>query len=419
MPFSKDRLRDALDGITVRGSFAGSCKFERTVDPQIFVEDVGTIKLPLSDEQAQQIISKARLAPCGKGSETIVDTTIRNTWELDSHNFKITAGAQWDEWLNSVLQHVANTLGITDPIHAELYKMLLYEKGAMFKAHTDTEKIPHMFGTLVISLPSPYTGGNVVVKHLDKRRVLNTFEHELAASFWYSDVSHEVLPVKSGYRWVLTYNLATTPSPERPLGDVMETGNKPLHEVMMSWARGSEAMPLYYALEHKYTQANISLAGLKARDRACVEELEKVSRDLGFEIFLATLEREDRGTAEDNDYDHYGRYHDYYDEEEDEDDDNEGGHHAIEECIDSELAAKFIYDLRGNEVMSSITIDESNILQEDPFGEDPDEEDYEGYMGNYVANQNLIRSGTTLILVQGPETTHWYRLSWSLCLRKE
>ena len=28
-------------------------------------------------------------------------------------------------------------LGINEPIRAEAYKMLIYEKGAMFKAHTE------------------------------------------------------------------------------------------------------------------------------------------------------------------------------------------------------------------------------------------------------------------------------------------
>ncbi|RGP79497.1 hypothetical protein FLONG3_2245 [Fusarium longipes] len=54
-------------------------------------------------------------------------------------------------------------MGISAPIRAEIYKMLLYEQGAMFKPHTDIEKIPGMFGTLVISLPSNHTGGDVVL----------------------------------------------------------------------------------------------------------------------------------------------------------------------------------------------------------------------------------------------------------------
>merc|ERR1711981_287382 len=67
-----------------------------------------------------------------------------------------------------------------------------------------------MFGTLVISLPSPHTGGDVVVKHCGKKLEFKTSMVTQGHSIimWYSDVTHEVLPVTSGYRWVLTYKLA-------------------------------------------------------------------------------------------------------------------------------------------------------------------------------------------------------------------
>lgn len=123
---------------------------------------------------------------------------------------------------------------------AELYKMLIYEKGAMFKAHTEsdtsylippvctlrslngtsrprpchhdsTEKIPGMFGTLVICLPSPHEGGDVVVKHSGQAKTFSTSLVQPSVLCWYSDVHHEVLPVTSGYRCVLTYNLAIPP----------------------------------------------------------------------------------------------------------------------------------------------------------------------------------------------------------------
>lgn len=66
-------------------------------------------------------------------------------------------------------------------IRAELYKMLLYEKGAMFKIHADSEKTLGMFGTLVISLPSAHFGGGVVVSHKGQRHVLQTYKHECLA----------------------------------------------------------------------------------------------------------------------------------------------------------------------------------------------------------------------------------------------
>ena len=43
-------------------------------------------------------------------------------------------------------------------VSAELYKLLVYEKGGFFLSHRDTEKAPGMFATLVISLPSSHEG---------------------------------------------------------------------------------------------------------------------------------------------------------------------------------------------------------------------------------------------------------------------
>ena len=40
--------------------------------------------------------------------------------------------------------------------------MLLYEAGGHFKKHRDTEKEEDMFATLIVQLPSKYSGGELV-----------------------------------------------------------------------------------------------------------------------------------------------------------------------------------------------------------------------------------------------------------------
>ncbi|CAP73318.1 uncharacterized protein PODANS_2_7100 [Podospora anserina S mat+] len=111
-----------------------------------------------------------------------------------------------------MLKDIATDLGISttsgQSIYAEPYKLLIHEEGAMFKAHTDTEKIPGMFGTLIISLPSAHQGGDIVLKYQSQTTIYKTSEHKQSWACWYSDVSHEVLPIHSGYHIVLTFNLA-------------------------------------------------------------------------------------------------------------------------------------------------------------------------------------------------------------------
>ncbi|KAI1774014.1 hypothetical protein F4818DRAFT_420545 [Hypoxylon cercidicola] len=384
-------LRKALEAISCKGDFASLQAIPR-LDPEIFVKDVGRIYLPLPQAQAREIIAKSHQAPFGKGSDTIVDTSVRSTWELNPGQFEI-RGTSWQSELDKMLCIVQEQLGITAPITAELHKMLIYEEGAMFKAHTDTEKIPGMFGTLVVSLPSPHEGGDVVVTHCGVEKTLQTSKEDMSCLFWYSDVSHEVLPLTAGYRWVLTYNLVTNHAAELPTANNLPE-NPELRRALDSWSQEMQeakipsiAAPRYWVLDHKYTEANISYQGLKAVDRECVRYLQKMCAELDFDLFLATLEKES-GTCEDEDDPFYGSYSYRHDNE------DRGDYHAIGVC-DVSYRSKYIFDLSGNKLAANVPLDANKILHgKNPFKGKPDEEDYEEYMGN-----------------SGPQATHWYRLS--------
>lgn len=131
----KDELLQAIENIQVDGTFASSSAVNR-LSAGIFVHGIGDIATPLSEVQAFQMIAKAHQAPYGKGSDTIVDTSVRNTWELDPSQFEL-RDPTWAAQVRILCTQVVETLGINGTIKAELYKMLIYEKGAMFKAHTE------------------------------------------------------------------------------------------------------------------------------------------------------------------------------------------------------------------------------------------------------------------------------------------
>lgn len=75
----KTELFEALQNIKAPGSFAGFQPFSTAPPDCIWVNDVGHIPMPLTEDKAQEIIAKCIQAPFGKGSETIVDTSVRNT----------------------------------------------------------------------------------------------------------------------------------------------------------------------------------------------------------------------------------------------------------------------------------------------------------------------------------------------------
>lgn len=128
-------LLEALDNIDASGSFASFGTLNPTY-PDIFVHDVGPITRPLDEPQARRLIEKSRLAPYGKGSDTIVDTSVRDTWELNPEQFEL-RNPKWGPFVQHICARVAGDLGVNSPFSAHLYKMLLYGKGAMFKPHTE------------------------------------------------------------------------------------------------------------------------------------------------------------------------------------------------------------------------------------------------------------------------------------------
>lgn len=248
-----------------------------------------------------------------------------------------------------------------------------------------------MFGTLVISLPSPHTGGDVVMKHCGGKKVFKTSQAEHSFICWYSDVTHEVLPVTSGYRWVLTYNLAIDTSVVPPSAALLRSNIHSLRHTLRRWLQDQSAsekhQALYHVLDHEYTQANIRLSSLKPRDLAQVRALQEASNSVPFEIFLALLEKEESGGVE-QDYSHVrgcgrSRYGGYYDDDEYEEDEDEGYHH-ITDVYDQRYTIKTLVDFEGRVVTENVSFETDDLLQEDCFDDIEGEEEYEGFMGNSV-----------------------------------
>ncbi|KAF5659957.1 hypothetical protein FHETE_9239 [Fusarium heterosporum] len=390
----KDDLLKAIESIRAPGAFAFNAVLDKLPpDLGISVNGVGRIPLPLNESHARRIISKAHRAPYGKGSDTIVDTTVRNTWEIDPTQFAITWSG-WSSSLRNIRGVVAQQLGINTTVHADLYKMLLYEKGAMFKAHTDTEKIPGMFGTLVISLPSKHTGGEVVLKHSGEKVMYESSKFEVSCAGWYSDVSHEVRPVTSGYRWVLTYNLAIDQSLPTPSAGPQTSEQRAIRHSIRRWLAQDVASRdnqyVYYVLDHEYTEANTSYRSLKAVDLARVSALQQACNGLPVTLFLSLLEKEEMGEVEfdvgDLQYNYRGAMGEY-------DDESDGSYHHIAEVLQTTYRLKTVRDLEGNVVAGTMGIQEDDMLEPYIFDDMVGEEEYEGYMGN-----------------SGPSATHWYRL---------
>jgi len=93
--------------------------------------------LPLCDCHIKNIIENASRAPFGRGGETIVDTSVRCTWQLNPSQFTIN-NPEWKKSMQTLLTRLKTELGCDEKmtVTSELYKLLLYEPGGLFKVLT-------------------------------------------------------------------------------------------------------------------------------------------------------------------------------------------------------------------------------------------------------------------------------------------
>ncbi|EFP85915.1 uncharacterized protein PGTG_11671 [Puccinia graminis f. sp. tritici CRL 75-36-700-3] len=396
----KNELLKVFQAITTPGTYAAWEELATTPPAGLHVDGVGDIAMPLAEERVRELIVNARQAPYGRRSETLVDLSVRNTWEIDGARLQFLDPA-WKGYLHTLAKRVAILLGVDGPIQLDLYKLLIYEEGAMFKPHTDTERTPGMFGTLVICLPSAHTGGEVVVKHNGQSKTLRTSDATQSFACWYSDVAHEVLPVKSGYRCVLTYNLVTQPDQPRPAASVVESQKDPLRKMIGSWledlaANSSPNIPscLYHTLDYSYTEAAISLKALKAEDYARVQTLRDLTDELPFQVYLALIERTEQGETEVS----FPRKRPRFDCDEPEDED--AGYHFIEEVLEEGHLVKSLHTLDGKIVARDYDLKINNFIEDEPFdGIDGIEDHFEPYQGNWGPSAVHLYQWSALVIL--------------------
>ncbi|MDD8047635.1 MAG: 2OG-Fe(II) oxygenase [Verrucomicrobiota bacterium] len=286
--------------------------------PTIQVEGVGTLAFPLLSTQAADIAAAAEEAPYGRGEETVYDPNVRRTRQIAADALQI-SGKTWQESFQEIMQRVVDGLGCRNlEVEAELYKLLLYETGGHFAPHRDTEKSEGMFATLVISLPSPHTGGDLLVSHGDETQTISLITQEaseLRYAAFYADCLHEVRPVETGNRLCLVYNLVHRPKSKKkakpPTAPDYTRQEQMLAQQLIDWSRTSEpSSKIVWLLEHSYTPAGISFATLKGVDAARATALQRAAESAGFDLYLGILHIEEYGPAEIyySDYDYHRRY---------------------------------------------------------------------------------------------------------------
>ncbi|PIL34916.1 hypothetical protein GSI_02703 [Ganoderma sinense ZZ0214-1] len=243
-----------------------------------------------SAEQLQHLADTCAPATFGVAGEDVYDESYRKAGKLDNKDFSIT----FDGRSSRLAEAVRTELLLENPMRVksqdlkmELYKLNVYGKDAFFKAHVDTPRSELMFGSLVIVFPTPHEGGALKLRAagrhegetlewtFDSSSLLAQQEHpSIAYVAFFSDVEHEVMPVISGHRVTITYNLYYPTNESAPSTELnqISTNEQSFQEALKAALRDPSFLPtggnLMFGLRHQYPLATSYKSGSKEEKEA-------------------------------------------------------------------------------------------------------------------------------------------------------
>ncbi|KAI1909833.1 hypothetical protein LOZ61_004759 [Ophidiomyces ophidiicola] len=339
----KTKILSALQKIETAGDFACCDRVSPSVSPGLHINGLGLVKLPLSQADAAAIIDVCHRSPFGQGTETLV-TSVRKCWELDASQFEL------------------QNLDVVDRRHPA--RRVEISNG--------------MFGTLIVCLPSKHDGGEVVVTHQGESRIFEsaaTSGSSTSFAAWYSDVTHEIKPVKSGYRMVITYNLIHDGPGDTPSFVLVDPN---LETAMKGWiseaesGRGLAPELLLYMLSHENPTSRLKFESMKEKDDSHVAQLRSVCKVLDTTLYLGTVERQADGGCDEYDDFPIGTENCEY-------------HEIIDVCYEKTVLGNVVH-LDGTKAFDSSDIG-------------TDSENYSGYTGNEGVSATHFYRRTVVVIV--------------------
>lgn len=383
----RERIATRLGDVTGTGSFSAR-HTAPTDDLHLEVRGVGPVRLPVSAAQARQLCAVARPARYGHGELTLMNREVRDTWEIPRSRVRIDK-RRWNRTLRPILDRLGADLGLAAGarLDADLHSMLVYARGQFFVPHQDSEKADDMVASLVVTLPGTFTGGSLLVHHGAKTATYRSAKHALSFVAFYADCRHEIRPVRSGHRIVLTYNLLLRGEP-----DVAATPESV--DALTALLRAHFATPpparwrdeptqppdrLIYLLDHEYTERGMDWRRLKGDDATRAAALGAAAEQADCDIALALADIHETWDAVPPDLP--GRWYDDDDWLDDADPDDfelgdlQDSSLTLDHCVrpSGEPADPILAHAHSAEVCAT-----TPSAQLAPYAAE-----YEGYMGNY------------------------------------
>ena len=158
-----------------------------------------SIEFPSTSKTSMsRLLDVCSVASFGYKDKDVIDKSYRDALKLDP-----TTTLQLCN--TPIIREIDSLIPNCSGLQAELCKLNIYGPGGFFKPHVDTPRSGQMFGSLVVSLPTQFSGGELVVRHKNKEIKYDWSSSEsnpsngLQWAAFFSDIEHEVLPVTNGY----------------------------------------------------------------------------------------------------------------------------------------------------------------------------------------------------------------------------
>lgn len=359
------------------------------------VQGLGRLSLPLSWEDAKKLRRVSKRVSGGHGRATTADMVVRRAWQLEGS--KLSSCPENEEFLSKTVFNIAaealRGLGqdaTSLKLEVQPSKLLYYEKWGHLKVQTDVERAEGLYATLILQLPTQlgHQGGALVVRRrgttqlFDFSKNSSTGFHQMA---FFAGCEHDLEKITTGMKLCLVFNLVRkSPRPVIPLQsrEFLNAVSR-TEAALLPWLEDLKAdnpdtpQKLVIPLEHDYRDSesdamNVSFAGLKGHDRVVVELLRSCgagaggNADCSLQLHLCTLTK-----------------HVSY---------------ACEEILDSDFEAAGWVGLDDRPVgFTAMKISCSELVVrldgDDPFDEEPDEEEEEYHSGH------------------GPSGNRWYNIA--------
>eukprot|EP00984_Skeletonema_dohrnii_P014959 scaffold6403_cov128-Skeletonema_dohrnii-CCMP3373.AAC.10 len=253
----------------------------------------GNVPLPISDHHASEI--KKRVISEEEGSGEV--------YEIDASQIKV-QNPQFNESLGNLLDTVAYKLGV-NPGHlsARPKKLIYMEKGGYINRRRDDDKDGNVLGSLIIQLPSQFTGGELTIYNssVEDDKDEESFKFTLGAgeeatyschfACHFSDCEYEMAKLRSGSRLLLCYSLRYKEVDQMPTAGLITETISPLTCSLGGLPPADRIIVIPLDKEYRiHSLANSGINALSRAHRQKAEALKAAGTDWELRIVNAKLE---------------------------------------------------------------------------------------------------------------------------------